>query len=257
MKKINVYLVVKKFTKIKPSIKQRKDIYVRNVIRKMLELNKKYKTILIDPPWQMDKRGGIPLNGGKWKSPLYEKYKSMSKEEITNLPINQLSDKECDLFLWTTHTFLVDALEIMEIWGFKYHCLITWDKMAGFTMYGFHRRTELCLYGYKGRLGIRQKGISFPLLITEKSKKHSQKPNCLYVHIERKTNPPRLELFARNRRQGWDVWGLEAPTETQNILPSLKEKQKGEGGVFTQSHTNSQQKDSHSEILTVKGDVTN
>jgi len=179
---------------------------------------KKYKTILIDPPWQMDKRGGIPLNKGKWKSPLFDKYKSMSKEEIMRLPISELTDKECDMFLWTTHTFLLDALDIMKNWGFKYHAVITWDKKTGFTMYGFHRKTELCLYGYKGRLGIKQKGESFPLLITEKSRKHSQKPLLIYNHIERKTNPPRLELFARTRRSGWDVWGDQVPNHTQAIL---------------------------------------
>jgi len=72
----------------------------------------KYRTILIDPPWQMDKRGGIPLNKGKWKSPLHDKYNSLTKQEIINLPIDKITENECDMFLWTTHTFLIDALDI-------------------------------------------------------------------------------------------------------------------------------------------------
>jgi len=181
----------------------------------------KYRTIVIDPPWQMDKRGGHPLR--KWKTPLYDKYPSMRSDDIRKLPVGELADNECSLFLWTTHTFLRDALSFMDAWGFKYHCVITWDKGSGYTMYGFHRRTELCLFGYKARLLIKQEGRAIPTivgddipdLLEEKKREHSRKPELLYKIIESKTDEPRLEMFARRKREGWDVWGNEVESDVR------------------------------------------
>ena len=173
----------------------------------------KYRTILIDPPWDIKfiERKVRPKQKLSYDG-------TVDLEEIKALPISTLAADECDLFLWTTQTYLPVAFDVLKAWGFKYHITLTWDKKDGLTQFGFHRRTEFCLYAYKGKLGIQKEGQAIPTkiedipdLFEEKSKMHSRKPQVLYKYIEMKTNPPRLELFARSKRAGWDVWGNQVP----------------------------------------------
>jgi len=164
----------------------------------------KFSTIYIDPPWPV---GSIVMD--KWESPIEEKYLTMNLEEITNLPIESLSADNCNLFLWTTHTFLPDALEIIKKWNFKYHCLITWDKGNGWTQFGFNRRTEFLIYAYKGKILINYYGESIPTLISEAKTYHSKKPDKIRDLIKSKTPEGRLEMFARENYEGWICWGNE------------------------------------------------
>ena len=182
---------------------------------------KKYKTIVIDPPWN------VGLTGGKLKDNKYYRcgkpmpYKLMTDKEIENFPINDFADNNCDLFMWVTHSKLPSGLKIMENWGFKYHCLITWDKTNGIGLHGFHRKSEMVLYGYHGRMGIdKGKGKYIPTLFTEKLTINSAKPQKFYTLIRLGTQEPRIDIFARKSRAGFDVWGNEAPNFTQLSLPS-------------------------------------
>jgi len=177
--------------------------------------NKKYQVIYADPPWKVQNASSVWY---KCDNPIENKYPTMNIEEIKALPIKEISDKPSSLFLWTTHTFLKDALEVMESWGFKYHCCITWDKKSGFSVWGFHRRTEFCLFGYSGGINVNQKGRFIPTLIVEPKRKHSQKPILMRSWIENNSPKPRIELFARERFDGWDAWGNELPNTTQKML---------------------------------------
>ena len=162
----------------------------------------KYQVIYADPPWPV---GSITMD--KWESPIDDKYPTMSIEEITALPVQTLAADICSLFLWTTHTFLHDSLHIMDAWGFKYFCIITWDKGGGWTQNGFHKKTELLLYGYKGKINVDPYGDAIPTLISKPKGAHSEKPDLIRDMITRKIDGNRLELFARNKSEGWDVWG--------------------------------------------------
>jgi N6-adenosine-specific RNA methylase IME4 len=163
----------------------------------------KYNVIYADPPWPVE---SMILN--KWESPLDYKYKTMTLEEIKNLKVQDLAHEDCALFLWTTHTFLHDAFHIMDAWGFKYHAAVTWDKGGGWTLCGIHRRTEFCLYGYKGKMNIEQEGEALSTLFYEAKGKHSSKPIFMRKEIERKIKGKRIiELFAREKFDGWDSWG--------------------------------------------------
>jgi N6-adenosine-specific RNA methylase IME4 len=173
-------------------------------------MNKKYKTILADPPWKLTSMSSIAY---KCNKPLENKYNTMSLNELKSLPINELKDNDCSLFLWCTHSTLPDALELMANWGFKYHCVITWDKLGGFSLWGFHRRTELLLFGYYGKININQKGKYIPTIFTERKTKHSKKPKIMYQWLNSNTPEPRLELFAREKTKGWDVWGNEVESD--------------------------------------------
>lgn len=171
---------------------------------------KKYQTIYADPPWKLSSMSSVAY---KCDNPLETKYKTMSLNELKLLPVENLMDDNCSLFLWCTHSTLPDALELMVDYGFKYHCVITWDKMSGFSLWGFHRRTEMLLYGYRGKINLNQKGKYIPTIFTEKKTRHSQKPIIAYQWMESNTPEPRIELFARTKRDGWDCWGNEVDSD--------------------------------------------
>ena len=164
----------------------------------------KYKVIYIDPPWQV---GSMQMD--KWESPIEDKYPTMSISDIIALPIKELADDDCALFIWTTHTFLPDTFHIIKEWGFKYFCTITWDKEGGWTQNGFHKRTEFLLYAYKGSINVNQYGKAIPTIFTEAKTRHSKKPDSIRDMIAEKTPEPRLEMFARDKFDGWTVWGNE------------------------------------------------
>jgi len=181
------------------------------------ETMKKYKTILADPPWGV---GTMYLD--KQRSPIEDKYPTMKLEDIQRLPVSELADEHCDLFIWTTHTFLPFTFDVIKRWGFKYHICLTWDKGSGWVLQGFNRRTEFCLYAYKNGIGIEWANQAIPTLITslpemifEPKRQHSQKPERFYRILEKKTEEPRLELFARSKRRGWDVWGNEVENDIE------------------------------------------
>lgn len=171
---------------------------------------KKYKTILADPPWRLQ---SMSTTAWKQDNPLESKYPTMKLDEISALDVESLSAEDCSLFLWCTHSTLEKALSLMKDWGFKYHCTITWDKKSGFSLWGFHRRTELLLYGYKGTINVNQKGRYIPTLVAEAKTRHSSKPEVVYEILNLNTQAPRIELFARSKRDGWDVWGNEVESD--------------------------------------------
>lgn len=167
----------------------------------------KYKTIYIDPPWM--ERGG-----GKIKRGADRHYDLMKTDEISKLPIRELADDEgCHLYLWTTNIFLPQAIELLKIWDFEYITTITWmkDKM-GLGQY-FRGITEHCIFAstkkrlpYKIIDGKRQQGLTG---FYEPKTIHSRKPNEMLKMIERVSYGPRIEIFARDEKEGWDCFGNE------------------------------------------------
>lgn len=158
----------------------------------------KYSTIIADPPWPIE---SVVLD--KWESPLDDKYGTMTLEEIENYFNPEWKANPCGLFLWTIHSFLHDAFHIMGAWGFKYFACLTWDKGGGWSQNGFHKRTEFCLYGYSGKINVNQSGDFIPTLIQEKKREHSRKPIIFDDLIRSNTPEPRLELFWREKKEGF------------------------------------------------------
>ena len=167
----------------------------------------KYKTIYADPAWS-------EMGGGKIKRGADKHYKTMKTKDIINMKdiVECVSENNAHLYLWVTNNFLKDGLKVMEEWGFRYVTMITWGKdRFGLGQY-FRGQTEHCLFGIKGKLpykikdGKRQQGTT---LINAKRQEHSKKPEEMYDYIERVSYGNYLELFARNKREGWDSWGNE------------------------------------------------
>ena len=173
----------------------------------------KYKTIYLDPPWA--ERGG-----GKIKRGADRHYELMSLEEIAALPIRELADPEgCHLYMWVTNNFLRKGLSLLDVWGFEYVTIITWQKdRIGLGQY-FRGITEHCIFAttknrlpYKVIDGMRAQGVTG---FREPKTVHSRKPTYMRDMIERVSYAPRLELFAREAFPGWDCWGNEAPIEKE------------------------------------------
>jgi len=187
---------------------------------KSLHGKNKYHTVVIDPPWQVC----CNLTNEKfYRTGRKLPYKVMSDSEIGDFPINNFADEECDLFMWVTHTKIPAGLRIIDQWGFKYHALLTWDKLSGVCINGFYRRTEYVIYGYRKRLGIDvQEGHYIPTLFKETPKTHSQKPDVFYELLRKRTQEPRIDIFARKRHFGFDAFGDEV--EHYVDLPLLEAK---------------------------------
>jgi N6-adenosine-specific RNA methylase IME4 len=166
---------------------------------------KQYKTILIDPPWDMKMTGLYQL---RKLTPARLVYPTMSLQEIAALPINELSEVGCHLWLWTTNQFLPCGFDLMKAWGFKYHAPIHWKKPGGCGNYFVHV-TQTLLFGYKERCIFNRERYKPNWIETGLPKKHSQKPIESYELIESISEEPRLEMFARAKRAGWDCWGNE------------------------------------------------
>ena len=106
-----------------------------------------------------------------------------------------------------TNNFLKDGLEVMEEWGFTYVTNLVWAKNTIGLGYYFRGQHEICLFGKKGQM--KPKSRSESTLVTAKKSKHSKKPEEFYEKIEALNSGPKIELFARNTREGWDSWGNE------------------------------------------------
>ena len=172
---------------------------------------KKYKIIYADPPWSYS--GTLPQRA------KVKHYEVMDTQKICDLPINSLSDDNCALFLWTSYYHLPDALRVIESWGFRYvTCAFCWIKLdkGGKAILGMGQWTrsnsEICLFARKGDINRISNDVS--QIIMSRRREHSRKPDEVRNKIvDLMGDIPRIELFARQRFQGWDVWGNEAPTK--------------------------------------------
>lgn len=182
---------------------------------------KKYKTILIDPPWEYsvpvkrkDSRKGRVERPGETMHPPYP---MMSIDEISKMQIGGLADDNCHLWMWTTNKYLPDSFKLLELWGFKFFHLVTWVKPSGMGMWFVHR-TQPLIFAYKGKMNFKRK-CNPNVLFSGNPKRHSEKPEVSYELIEAISTEPRIELFARRERVGWDVWGNEVNSSITLVQP--------------------------------------
>lgn len=169
-----------------------------------------YLTILADPPWPQKLRsGGLYRNRPKETRRL--PYPTMSVEAIAALPVSSLAAEGCHLWLWTTNQFLRAGFGVMEAWGFTFLAPITWVKPQGLGNY-FQHRTQTLLFGYRRRCRFPLARYR-PTVFHANIGRHSEKPPESYELVESVSPSPRLELFARERRAGWHVWGNEVESD--------------------------------------------
>ena len=165
---------------------------------------KRYRCLVIDPPWPIKKieREERPNQGVELD------YPTMTLEEIEKVPVSDLADPEgCHVYLWVTHKFLPEGLRLFEKWCVKYQCVLTWVKPTGMTPFSWMYNTEHVLFGRIGDLDLLKNGVklSFEAPVT----RHSEKPEIFYETVKQVSPDPRIDLFARKKHEGFDVWGNE------------------------------------------------
>ena len=175
---------------------------------------KKYKTIYADPPWQFQNRTGKVAPEHK----RLNRYPTMKLEDIMKLPVGDVADEKSHLYLWVPNALLPEGLQVMEAWGFEYKTNLIWEKTRkdgepdgrGVGFY-FRNVTEILLFGIKGEKNrTLDPGRSQVNLIRATKKEHSRKPEEFIDLIEKCSNAPYLEVFARGNRDSWDMWGNQA-----------------------------------------------
>ena len=160
-------------------------------------LTGKYRTIVVDPPWDHE---GLSIAGRG-----APEYAVMSQEELLSLPVAEWAEENCHLYLWTTNNFLTHAAALVKAWGFAYKTVLTWVKpRIGLGSY-FRSSTEHVLFAVRGEMMTRARDI--PTHFAAPLGKHSEKPQEFFDLVERASYGPYLEAFARKQRQGWEVWG--------------------------------------------------
>lgn len=184
----------------------------------------KYSIIYADPPWAY--LWGTGIKGGNFAPEKH--YQTMQTADICALQVRELREKNCVLALWATGPCLQDALHVMKAWGFNYKTvLFTWIKQNPKAQTivcgaGSYTRSacEYVLLGMRGHIkristDVISQVVFYPRL------GHSIKPPVIRDHlISLFGDLPRVELFARNNSDGWDVFGNEV--EGSIRLPTPK-----------------------------------
>jgi len=169
----------------------------------------KYQVIYADPPWAY--LWGTGKDGGNFAPEKH--YKTMSTDEICSIDVRSLRDKNCALFIWSTMPTLPDGIRVIEAWGFKYKtCAFAWvkTKKDGMPLSGMGSYTksniEVCLLGMRGHIKSVDKTI--PQIVMHERIGHSVKPPVVRERIEKLFGDvSRIELFARQKIDGWDAIG--------------------------------------------------
>jgi N6-adenosine-specific RNA methylase IME4 len=171
-----------------------------------------YRTIVADPPWRYRQQRILTTAKHADTRPEADaQYPTMTIDDIAALPVREWADDNAHLYLWVTNPKLPEAWPILDAWGFVYATLLTWRKLGTLGM-GSHFRgdTEHVIFAVRGKAPIEPAKRARNWFAAPKTG-HSRKPDLFYEMVERVSPGPYLELFARRRRYGWDVWGNEAP----------------------------------------------
>lgn len=191
---------------------------------------KKYNVIYVDPPWKI--KAGRPLKGYKMENgkqlfiPTSNKsrdteYPSMTIEDIKNLNVPEVTADDAHLYMWVTNSHLPFAFEIIKQWGFEYSTTIVWAKnrMGGGLGGTFKITTEYLIFAKKGKLKSLKINdntwFNVKRTYEKGSPKHSKKPTFFYEMIEQTSPGLKLEMFAREKREGWDIWGNELQNDVE------------------------------------------
>ncbi len=180
---------------------------------------KKYNIIYADPAWGYKSS----MEGDRG---VLNHYQTMSIQDIASLPVNDIADTDCILFLWVTMPKLNEVFGVIKSWGFEYKTVgFTWiklNKKSGTPFMGMGRWTranaEVCLIATKGKPKRLNAGVHSVIMSTIEG--HSKKPDETRDRIVKLVGDlPRVELFARQKVEGWDSWGNELDNDIELLPP--------------------------------------
>ena len=179
--------------------------------------DKKYSVIYADPPWDYGSRWWRKGSDGKvWKQSVIDQYKTMSFKDLQALPILDIAENDCMLFMWVISSMLDKGIELGLSWGFKYSTVgFVWHKDAQPVLGTYtHSECELCLIFKRGKIPQPRGSRKITQFLKVKRGKHSEKPYQVRDMIsEMFPHHDKIELFARpnwtDYDRGWDFWGNE------------------------------------------------
>ena len=177
-----------------------------------------YSTIVADPPWpSMHQRS--TYHRGKPE----RHYPTMTIEDICALDVPAAVDSH--LWLWGVNRLMGDAYRVVDAWGFTPMSILTWCKKGPGMGYYLRNNTEHCIFATRGRPMVPEMKPTSSWFEWPRAR-HSEKPDEFYTVVEMVSPGPRLEMFARRPRSGWDVWGNEVES---NVAVSTKPTQLQQG----------------------------
>jgi N6-adenosine-specific RNA methylase IME4 len=167
---------------------------------------KRYPIIYADPPWRYEN----PPIGASNRS-IENHYPTMTLEEICALPVSELATDDAVLFLWATAPKLAECMKVIEAWGFEYRTEMVWDKEIIGMGYWARNQHESLLIARRGSFPPPQPGTQPASVHRARRTEHSEKPSFYAEMIDRAyPRLPKIELFCRSPRDGWDAWGNQA-----------------------------------------------
>lgn len=185
----------------------------------------KYDIIYCDPPWdyggkmQFDKSGNKDLNSN-WEKNIFIsaanfKYPTVKTKDLKKIPIADIANDDCLLFMWVTNPHMAQGIELGKSWGFEYRTVaFIWDKMVHNPGQYTMSYCEICLVFKRGRIPKPRGARNVKQLVRKPRGKHSEKPLEILKGIEKMfPTQKKIELFARHKPKGWDVWGLDVREE--------------------------------------------
>jgi N6-adenosine-specific RNA methylase IME4 len=177
-----------------------------------LPSNRRYAVLYADPPWHFEvynEESGVERAAGNH-------YFTMPLNEICALPVLSLAAPDAVLFMWTTAPHLRESFDVLAAWGFEYKTNIVWVKDKIGLGYFVRNQHELLLVATRGDMPSPSPANRPSSVIDAPRREHSRKPDEAYALIERMyPELPKIELFARKARPGWDAWGNEIPPEME------------------------------------------
>ena len=177
--------------------------------------NRKWRTIVVDPPWRYNDLGGAHGTA--------KQYGTMTLCELLALPLGQWAEPDAHLYVWTTNHFVREAVDLAEGWGFDLKTMLTWVKhredqrWLGMGRY-YRNATEHVVFAARGKAPILRHDLS--TVFHAPRGRHSAKPQAFYDMVETASPGPYLDVFARKQRMGWDVAG----NEVYSVIPELAAK---------------------------------
>jgi N6-adenosine-specific RNA methylase IME4 len=186
-------------------------------------MKNKYSVILADPPWSYaDVNMDWATDVKKYDNnrSVVDHYEVMDLDSVKGLPVLDIANENCALFLWCVWPLIYESKEVMESWGFTYRSIAwLWAKLnpsgLGFhTGLGYYTRanTEPCMLAIRGRMTPAVKDVL--ALIVSPVREHSRKPDEQYGKIQRLyPDASKIELFARRKRPEWSAWGNEIESD--------------------------------------------
>lgn len=164
-----------------------------------------FGTLLADPPWAFRTYTGKNTVAHRCAT---DHYRTMSAETLRALPVVEIAARDSALFMWVVDSHLDQALDLARCWGFSYKTVaFVWDKGRMGMGYWTRKEAELCLLFTRGKPKVLDHGVR--QIIRASRREHSRKPDETHLRIERLVSGPYCELFAREPREGWTIWGNE------------------------------------------------